>query len=365
MISVPIVLLCALAWAPLRNPMSRLTQVVHFQQLDVRFDDIQIPNSGWGVMQISAPSQSQDLFCNLNVLGQWQIRNILIHPEQNVGLLQPLTSITFPLGTPDGMQVTGIAFGLTFTSQPLQQAPPIDDSAPVTAASYELHHDFWDTPLVYYPGSYIGLTFTRGGVAHGHSEMKTRPCGENQCVGNAVRINMEWLYKHFHLDERGIRPDFYSLEHWLAWLDYRPGQGCPNGCGATRHWDVLKNGCLNEMFRSTGVRITTKKAPGKDGIKKAYEALADENCVVEMSVSTTTCATHCVPIRWIEPQLNERGEVVSYEVEAMECAPQDNKESSCKDEHLTVNLDGTVTDGKGAPWYGGAVLDFVIQCYKP
>jgi hypothetical protein len=48
----------------------------------------------------------------------------------------------------------------------------------------------------------------------------------------------------------------------------------------------------------------------------------------------------------------------------MNCAPQDGQDSSCSTEHITVKPDGTLTDGKGAPWSGGQVRNWCVQCYK-
>jgi hypothetical protein len=73
---------------------------------------------------------------------------------------------------------------------------------------------------------------------------------------------------------------------------------------------------------------------------------------------------HAVAVRTMTPNLDENGKVASYDVEVMNCAPQAGEDSSCTTEHLTVNRDGTITDGQGAPWYGGKLRNWCIQCYE-
>jgi hypothetical protein len=338
---------------------------VEFFQLDVRFDEKRIPQSGWGRLRFSTDGWIHPLFCNLTVGDRWQVRNVLVVPDEPHCALRALparpgsfASMTIPLGTRDGVLVERITYGLSFMPKPLSEAPPSLETALVTPGAYSIDHDFADTPVEYYPGQPLGGVFFTKGTPHGHSEIHNHPCGGNECVPNAVRLALEYLYIHYGLSDKGIPWKAFELAVLKANLDWTRGVGCPNGQGGTSHWEDLKDTYLTGLSTGHGFKISTKRLGGS-AVKDAYQALGKEECVVELDTGP-----HCVAVRTMTPNLDENGNVTSYDVEVMNCAPQDGKDSSCTTEHLTVKSDGTVTDGKGAPWYGGEVRNWCVQCYK-
>src|SRR5262249_46393266 len=130
------------------------------------------------------------------------------------------------------------------------------------------------------------------------------------------------------------------------------------GRGGSSFWEDLKDTYLKNLAKGHGFTINTKRLGSSDA-KKAYDALGKGECVVELDAGD-----HCVAVRTMTPNLDANRNVESYDVEVMNCAPQDGKDSSCTTEHLTVKPDGTIVDGKGAPWSGGQVRNWCIQCYQ-
>jgi hypothetical protein len=210
---------------------------VEFQQLDVVIDERTIPQSGWGRMRFDTRLWTGPLYCNLTVLDRWQVRNVLIVPPGR-GCAMPTPDepdspiwMAIPLGTADGLHLDNITYGLSFTPQVLLEPPSSLQTAPVTPFTYTIHHDFVGTPVPYYPPKPIGGVFFTKGVPHGHPEIHNHPCGLNECVPNAVRLALEYLYTEYNLDQKGLACADFELAALKVALKWTPDKGCANGQG--------------------------------------------------------------------------------------------------------------------------------------
>src|SRR5215468_7748773 len=190
-----------------RKPSRQFT----FEQLNIRFDERTIKRSGWARLRFPKDGLSHQVFCNLTVNNRWQVQNVLLIPHRGRCAMRSLAaphglpaSMTIPLGTPDGELVKKIEYGLIFTPEPMAEAPPSSETALLKPSTYSINHNFIDTPVDYYPGQRLGGVFLSKGTPHGHPEIHNHPCGPNECVPNAVRLALEYMYIHFGLEGKGI-----------------------------------------------------------------------------------------------------------------------------------------------------------------
>ena len=120
-IAVAVAVLCMMAGARESDGT-----VLSFEQLDWQDTVSQTPDSAWGMVTLDFTGYSGIRYFNLNVNGNWVVRNMGVDNLYGEGASQRVRT-TFDLGVTDGTDVNSLQYVSSIGESPLGAMPTLSD----------------------------------------------------------------------------------------------------------------------------------------------------------------------------------------------------------------------------------------------
>ncbi len=263
--------------APAASPPQQFTNA-RFEQLDLRLNEgilnaVVANDSGFGRLLLTYPGSSQVQYINLTVGQSWVVQNVPLVSVLGPGV-EHTVAIVFGLGVQAGTPVSEIKYGLSVTTNTVQDAPTATETATVN-----------DGLVVFSDGEPgAGPTNPQGPQAPlvgdavvddtPHTNDKDFPNQESRklfCVPVAISNSLKWLKISQNIPDDQLPPEDTEIEGWAERFGTTEGSGTTDPT-----WPQKKA----DYFARKGIPIDTTFIPPGD-VNKVGDLL-DKDCDVEL-----------------------------------------------------------------------------------
>jgi len=230
-------------------PTSSFSASLLFDQLNWIGTTTQTPDSSWGRVTVDFTGLSTREYFNLNVNGNWVVRNMGIDSLQGTGLGQKVTT-TFDLGVSNGIDVTNIAYTSSFNAAPLTSIPtgPLA-SATVNSLNYQIGGEAGvDLGSPGTPPSPVGgnaNTPVDSAKLPNLDKFQNQVQGPNECAPGAISNSLKYLQATGQLNA-GVGTNISDIKPIVSWAT----------SGAPSNWPMLKRDHFGGMLVTTFIDPT-------------------------------------------------------------------------------------------------------------